>query len=317
MNSLDEVLKEVRTAAVSGHVRPDGDCAGSCLAVYNYIREVYPGVDVHLFLEPIPEKFRFLKNADRIEDAASAGASGRYDLFIALDCSDEERLGAAADLFRKAERTVCIDHHLTNESFADENYIDPQASSASELVYDLLDKAHLTKEIAECLYLGIVHDTGVFQYSCTSRKTMCIAGELMETGIDYPRIVDETFFIKTYPQLRIWGRAMQESTLYLDGKCIGSVITAEDVREFGASYDDLDGIVSQLRSTAGVEAAVFLYEINGAYKVSLRSASYVDVAKIASSFGGGGHARAAGFSAQGAPRQIMEKVLAEIRTQLR
>ena len=98
------------------------------------------------------------------------------------------------------KRQACIDHHISNQSFADENYIFPQASSASELVFELIPRERLTKEIAECIYTGIIHDTGVFQYSCTSEKTMEAAGVLMGMGIDFPKIVDQTFFTKTYEQ---------------------------------------------------------------------------------------------------------------------
>ena len=158
------------------------------------------------------------------------------------------------------KKTACIDHHISNQSFADENYIFPQASSASELVFELIPRERLTKEIAECIYTGIIHDTGVFQYSCTSEKTMEAAGVLMGMGIDFPKIVDQTFFTKTYEQNRIMGLALVKSKLHLDGKCISSIITAEEMREYNVLPKHLDGIVSQLRVTKDVEAAVFLYQ---------------------------------------------------------
>lgn len=315
-NLLESVLDHVDSAAIAGHVRPDGDCAGSCLAMYNYIRDNYPRISVDLYLEPIPEKFLFLKNADRIRTDAEE-ISCAYDLFIALDCGDAERLGAAGHLFQSAGRTLCVDHHMTNRSFADYNYVFPEASSTCELVYQLLDPEKITKEIAECLYLGIVHDTGVFQYSCTSPKTMETAGKLMAKGIDYPKIVDETYYIKTFVQQKIWGKAMMDSELYLDGRCICSIVTKRDMEAYQAGPKDLDGLVSELRSTAGVEVSVFLYETDDGYKISLRSASRVDVAKIAMEFGGGGHVRAAGASSDiKNPNRILEVLLEKIRQQL-
>lgn len=316
MISLDECIKNITSVAISGHVRPDGDCSGSCLAVYNYICDNYPDMDVFLYLEPIQDKFSFLKYADRIRDAALEDQSRVFDLFIALDCGDLGRLGKAGHFFETARRTVCVDHHVTNQSFADVNYVFPHASSTCELVYQLMDKEKLTKEIAECLYLGIVHDTGVFQYSCTSSKTMQIAGELMDKGINYPKIVDETYYIKSYAEQRIWGKAMMNSELCLDGRCIYSIITKADMDQYQVTPKELDGIVSQLRSTIGVEVSVFLYETDDGYKISLRSASFVDVAKIASGFGGGGHARAAGASSGEAPEVILKTLLSGIRAQL-
>ena len=211
---LEEQLYDVKRVAIAGHVKPDGDCVGSTLAVYNYIRKYHPEMEVELHLEPIPNIFKFLANADKID--SSYIEKEPYDLFIALDCGDEKRLGNAA------KRTFCVDHHISNQNFADANYIFPEASSTCELVYELIDEEKITKEIAECIYVGIVHDTGVFQYSCTSEKTMEAAGVLMGMGIDFPKIVDQTFFTKTYEQNRIMGLALVKSKLHLDGKCIGS-----------------------------------------------------------------------------------------------
>ncbi len=311
MNNLDSQLEGVTTVAIAGHVRPDGDCVGSCLATYNYIRTQFPQIQAVVYLEPIPNLFKFMAGADEIRNDCLEDVS--YDLFLALDCGDLGRLGAAAKYFESAKKTVCIDHHVSNQSFADENYIFPDASSTSELIFDLIETDKITKEIAECIYTGIVHDTGVFQYSCTSAHTMEIAGILMEKGIDFPKIVDKTFFEKTYEQNRILGCALLKSQLHLGGTCISTVITRKEMEEYGVLPKHLEGIVSQLRSTKGVETAIFLYENeDGAYKVSMRSASVVDVAEIAVKFGGGGHARAAGITMSGEPEEIMAKLLAEV-----
>lgn len=316
MTKLDEILTGVDTVALAGHIRPDGDCAGSTLAVYNYMKTYYPKVEVTLYLEPIPNKFQFLSGAGEIVHDCEKDKA--YDLFIALDCGDTGRLGAAVKYFHSARKTACIDHHISNESFADENYIFPDASSTSELIFELLPKERITNEIAECIYLGMVHDTGVFQYSCTSAKTMEAAGFLMETGIDFTKIVDETFYTKTFVQNRILGKALLEAELYHEGKIIASVITAEDMKKFEVLPKHLDGIVNQLRITKGVEVAVFLYETeDGTYKASTRCNTDVDLAKIAVAFGGGGHKKAAGFSIKKEePEKIIAKIVSEIEKQL-
>lgn len=315
MNNLDSQLEGVRTVAIAGHIRPDGDCVGSTLAVYNYIKTYYPQIFVTLYLEPIPNIFKFLARAQEIENDCSKDEE--YDLFIALDCGDTGRLGAAAKYFEQAKKTVCIDHHVSNLSFADENYIFPDASSTSELIFDLLDTEKITKEIAECIYTGMVHDTGVFQYSCTSAKTMNAAGILMEKGINFSEIVDKTFFEKTYEQNRILGHALVKSELHLEGRCISTVITQQEMKDYQVLPKHLEGIVSQLRSTKGVETAIFVYENeDGSFKVSMRSAGIVDVAKIAVAYGGGGHARAAGITMQGESTAIIETLLKDIKEQL-
>ncbi len=314
MTNLDEFLKEAVTVGISGHINPDGDCVGSCLATYNYIRTYYPQIDVDVYLEPIPNIFKFMACSEEICSDASKDRS--YDLFIAQDCGDTQRLGAFSHYCENAKKTICIDHHVSNTGFADEDYIFPNASSTSELIYDLLPKERITKEIAECIYTGIVHDTGVFQYSCTSKKTMETAGALMELGINYPKIVDETYYAKTYNQNRISAMAVLKSKLHLDGKCISTVVTLDEMREYDVLPKHLDGIVNQIRVTKGVEVAVFLYELEDGFKVSLRSCEYVDVAKIAVSHGGGGHVRAAGCSVAGNSDAIIEEIVSQVAEQL-
>lgn len=315
MKDFKSQLNGIQTAAIAGHIRPDGDCVGSCLATYNYIKQYFPQIEVMLYLEEIPNKFKFLLGADEI--VHSIEKEKVYDLFIAQDCGDAERLGSAAELFANAKKTICIDHHISNDNFADVNYIFPKASSTSELVFGLIGEENMTKEIAECIYLGIVHDTGVFQYSCTSSKTMEIAGKLMEQGINYTKIIDDTFYTKTFEQNQILGKALLSCRRYADDKIIASVVTAEDMETYHVLPRHLDGIVNQLRITRGVEAAVFLYENeDGTYKVSTRSNGLVDVAALAVKFGGGGHKQAAGFSMKGDPWESISVIVAEIEKQL-
>ena len=315
MNNLDEKLLGVESVGITGHVRPDGDCAGSTLAVYNYIATYYPEIKVELFLEPIPNIFKFLLNADKINN--SNEEDKYFDLFIVCDCGDLGRLGGNAKYFTSAKDTICIDHHISNQSFAKDNYVFPDASSTCELVFELMPEEKITKEIAECLYTGIVHDTGVFQYSCTSAKTMNIGGILMEKGINYSKIVDETFYTKTYNQNKIMGQALLDSELYLDGKCIVSYVTAETMKKFNCIPKHLDGIVSQLRVTKDVEVALFLYENeDGTYKASMRANGDVDVAQVAMHFGGGGHVKAAGCTMEGNIADIINRMVTEIGKRL-
>jgi len=315
MIKLDDKLKGIQTVGISGHVRPDGDCVGSTLAVYNYISTYYPNITVDLYLESIPNVFGFLKNAHKIHH--SFEEDKQFDLFIVLDCGDAGRLGPTAKYFEAAKQTFCIDHHVSNQAFADDNYIYPDASSTCELVYELLDTDKITKEIAECLYTGMVHDTGVFQYSCTSAKTMNIAGNLMEKGINYSKIVDDTFYTKTYNQNRILGQALLDSKLYLNGKVIATYVTAEQMKEFGCGPKHLDGIVNQLRVTKDVVVAAFLYENEDAsYKVSLRANGDFNVADVVAVFGGGGHVKAAGCTMEGTVEDILERLIVEIAKRL-
>lgn len=313
---LNRALESVKTVAIGGHVRPDGDCVGSCMGVYQYIKTWYQDIEVDVYLEDIPESFKVLIEASK-EIKGSVDEEKEYDLFIALDCGDAARLGFSGVLFDKAKRTICVDHHVSNRSFADENHIVPEASSTSELIYHLLPYEKITKEIAECLYLGIVHDTGVFQYSCTAPETMEAAANLMRKGIRANEIIDKTFYEKTYAQNQILGRALLESILFMDGKCIFTCLTKKIMEFHGVNSKDLEGIVSQLRVTEGVEVAIFLYETGEQeFKVSLRASGDVDVSKVAQQFGGGGHKKAAGVTMKGTMHEIINQLSEQISAQL-
>ena len=289
---LNNILGEASRIAIGGHVRPDGDCVGSCMGLYQYLKENYKDRRIDVYLEEIPQAYRCIEATKDIKHELPENT--KYDLFICLDCGDKERLGFSALLLEQAVRTCCIDHHISNTEFADFNYIVPDASSTSELIYNLLDEEKITLGVAEALYLGIVHDTGVFQYSCAGPSTFRAAAKLLEKGVDAPRIIQDTYYEKTYAQNQILGRALLESILFMEGRCIASYITKNTMDFYGVDPKDLDGVVSQLRVTKGVEVAIFMYELEtNLYKVSLRSKYDVDVSKVAQYFGGGGHKKAA------------------------
>lgn len=312
---LTEMVKSAETIAIGGHVRPDGDCVGSCLGVYLYLKKHFPDKQIHVYLEPIPDVFHFLKGSEDILHEIPADKV--YDLFILLDCGDAQRLGFSAPLFERAKTSFCIDHHVSNQAFATENYIEPEASSTCELVYHLLGSDQISEEIAECLYVGIVHDTGVFRHSCTHPSTMCAAADLMGKGIPFTKIITETFDEKTFAQNQIMGYALVNAIQFLKGRGVASYVDLEQMVEYRVQPKQLDGIVNQLKLTKGADLAVFMYELEkGFYKVSLRSTEAVDVSRLCQTFGGGGHARAAGFGMRGTFAEILEKVKAAALEQL-
>ena len=311
MLNLNKILEPAKTIAIGGHVRPDGDCVGSCMAMYQYIQNNYPDKEVDVFLEEIPSTFYRIKGTDEI--LHEIDESKHYDLFIVLDCGDTGRLEFSVPLFVSAGHTLCIDHHVSNPGFAQINHIRGEVSSACEVLYSLLDPEKINCTIAKPIYTGMVHDTGVFQYSSTSPDTMRIAGELMKTGFNFSKIIDESFYQKTYIQNQVMGRVLAESIMLLDGKCIVGYLKKRDMDFYGVDGKDLDGIVSQLRLTQGVEVAMFIYEFEQqSFKVSLRSNGKIDVSKIAVYFGGGGHMRAAGCDLQGSVYDVINNVTGQI-----
>lgn len=306
-------LENVKKLGIAGHVRPDGDCVGSCMGLYNYILENYKDIEAHVYMEKPGDGFDYIAHMEDVEESVK---DNDFDLFIVLDVSDRERIGVASEAFANTENTFCIDHHVSNDGIAKENVIRPGLSSAAEAVYELLDEDKISKSTAEALYTGIVHDTGVFKYPSTTSRTMEIAGKLMEKGFNFQKIIDEGFYSKSYVQNQILGRALLESIVFLDGKCIFSAVTRQYMEFYGVNQNQLGGIVEQLRLTEGVECAIFMYEIGELqYKVSLRSNSIIDCNEVAGYFGGGGHVRAAGCIMNGTTHDVVNNLSEKIEEQ--
>lgn len=314
-----DLLKELQGAkriGISGHIRPDGDCTGSCLALKKYIENAMPDSEVILYLEQPPVIFSYLYGYDSIDSSFEA-AVGDFDVYIALDSGSLDRLGNAVPYFTAAAKTICMDHHESNTGYATINEIDGDASSACELIFRFMDRKYVDEDIAKALYTGIVHDTGVFQYSCMKKATFSVVGELVEYGFDTQKIINDTFYEKTYVQNQILGRALLESILFMDGKCIASCVDRHMMDFYGAKSSDFEGIVNQMLLTKGVEVAIFMYETGTLeYKVSMRSKGKVNLAEIAVIFGGGGHFRAAGCTMMGTYRDVLNNLSREIDKRL-
>lgn len=295
-----DLLKECENAkriGISGHVRPDGDCVGAVLGMQMYLQKCLPGAEVKAFLEKPAEIFREIQGYDGIDSAFPAEEP--FDVFLALDCT-ADRLGEAEKYFRAAHKTVNIDHHVTNPGSGDINYIRPETGSTCELLYDLFEPDRLDRELAMALYVGIIHDTGVFQYSNTTPATLEKSARLISYGFDFPRLIQETFYQKTYVQAQIMGRALMESIRFMNNTCIVSVVYKKNMDFYDVEPSDLDGIVNQLRNIEGISCAIFMYQTDvQEFKVSMRSDEKVNVAEVAMHFGGGGHARAAGCTMRG------------------
>ena len=314
MSRLEELLKGAKDVALSGHIRPDGDCVGSVMSVYQYIKKNMPWLEVKVFLETPSSVFGCIEGIETID--SSMDTLYEYDVFIAMDCT-RDRLGNAEAVFDRAKKKINIDHHVSNSGCGDINVLVPDASSTCEVVYELLDSEKIDAEIAKTLYIGMIHDTGVFKYSNTSPKTLKIAAELIAYGFDFPKIIDETFYEKTYVQTQIMGRSISESVRFMEGKCIFSAVDKEMMEFYGVGPKDLDGIINQLRIVKGVECAIFMYQSGHMeYKVSLRSNGLVDVSKIAVFFGGGGHVRAAGCTMRGTVHDVINNLSTQIALQI-
>lgn len=312
MRIIDEI-KGTKTIAISGHVRPDGDCVGSVMGLYLYLQKELPEAQIDVYLDKPADIFNCISQIGDIKSEFNTNQV--YDVFVVLD-TVPDRLGDAEPIYERARKKINIDHHISNTGYGDVSVVEPERSSTAELLYELLNPEMIDTEIAKALYIGIIHDTGVLRYSNTSPRTLQIAAELVKTGFDFSQIIEETFFEKTYLQTQIMGRAVLESMRIMDDRCIVSVVSRRMMEFYRVTSKDLDGIVNQLQSVKGVDCAIFMYETGAMeYKVSMRSNGKVDVSAVAMKFGGGGHMRAAGCTMNGTYRDNINNLCREIAEQ--
>ena len=313
-----ELVKNCTRIGITGHENPDGDCTGACCGLALYLRKIMPEAAVDIYLEPPAESLiRNIPGADTIIYEVT-GNEEKYDAFIVLD-SEPSRVGKPLELFNSAGLKINIDHHRTNPGADDtECYIDGKASSACELVYEVIDPDELDEQIAQALYVGIVTDTGVFQYSNTSESTMRAAGRLMSYGFDHTAVIREVFFERTFKQARVLGTALMKAEPLLDGKLILCCFDKKTMDELGAERKDLDGISAQLLLTEGADCSVFMHETEpGIWRASMRSLHVTDVSRIAARHEGGGHLRAAGFTVRTDIHAAVKDIKDDIAQQLR
>ncbi len=296
---IDKILADYKDVIITGHTGPDGDCVGSCMGLYNYLTKNYPQVHTRVYLEDFQEAYHTIKHTEMIQKPIQGGEA--CELMIILDLSNTERITEGMlPYFEKANHVVNIDHHISNTKYGDENYIHPEASSASEVVCDMLDPEKIPLSAAEALYVGIICDSGVFKYSSTSEHTMQTAGMLIKIGVRPDHWIDSVFYERTLKSTQLLGEAIKNLNIVCGGKMVWSVLEREAFNKWGATKQDVEGIVEQLRLIKGVDTALLIIETeDGKSKFSFRSKEIVDVNQVASIYGGGGHVRAAGCTVDG------------------
>lgn len=307
---ITEVLDSIRQRdhfVLTSHARPDGDAVGSVLACCLLLRALGKDAQVVLY-DGVPVIYRPLPFADAVLQAPTV--NGRYDAAILLECDSVARTRLEG---LEGRFLINIDHHQSAKAFADVNWIDPSACATAEMVFRLAKAAQVkvTPEMATCLYTGLLTDTGSFCYPGTSAATFELARELVECGADPVGIAQNVYFSRPTSKVRLLGAAL--SNLHREGALAWMYVTREEVERAGA-FDDAEGLVNYALGIAGVEVAVFFRELGSHnFRVSLRSKGGVDVAVIAESFGGGGHACASGCCLQGPLSLATERVLAQVR----
>jgi phosphoesterase RecJ-like protein len=224
-------------------------------------------------------------------------------------------LGNIGEILYKSDKIVNIDHHLSNDLFGTINYVDCNASSVGEIIYQLLkiNGMNISQKTAVCLYTSILTDTGGFKYSNTTSMTLSITGDLINTGINFSDIYNIVFDVRTIPQIRLISRVTSTLRTYLNDKVAIIFLSKSMFEECGAVEEDASDFVNFARDISGVEVGVFIKEKdNKTSRVSLRAKNYVDVRAIAEKFGGGGHLRAAGCTIEGSIEQAIQLIVNEI-----
>ncbi len=317
-NTLDQIaskLKEAKTVLLYPHIIMDGDTLGSSIALCIALRKI--GKKAHILVEDeIPSYLLFLEQGYCTYDQNIIDSP---DISISIDCSDIERFVMRKDTFLKGKFSICLDHHRTNNYFADMNYIDEFAGATGEIVYDLIKllEVELDVTMAEAIYTAISTDTGNFQYTNTTKTTHLITADLFDVGIDLEKISVEVYQNIRHEKLKITNAVLNTIEILSDGKADIAYVTQAMLENTGARMEETEGIIETLRNIGGVEISAFLKESKpNEIKVGLRAKTYGDVSLIAQSFGGGGHKKAAGCTLHMSLEEAKQKITAAINTQL-
>lgn len=303
-------LRDADEIAIACHINPDGDAIGSLLAAALGLRKL--GKKTYTSWSGRTEEplatFAFLSGMDEIVLPGDLPAT---DTFLALDCGAGDRLGELEPLARRARTLINVDHHPGNDGFGTINVVVPTASSTAELVARLLQDVgvEFDRDIATCLYTGIVTDTGRFSYSNTSPQTLRLAANLLEYDVSAPDVSRDLFESSPFGYLKLVGHILERSDLIEDARLVYSWLTLADLDETGVAIEETDRLVDTIRATRAVDvAALFKEQADGTWRVSLRSKG-PGIAEFARARGGGGHELAAGFTAD--DRDEAVKALAE------
>lgn len=314
LDSIKEKIENANSILILTHENPDGDAVGSSIGFMHGLKKLDKKVDV--YIPELSRVYDFLPGYEEVKTELTGNEE--YDLCIALDSSDVERLGVGKEWFKKIGNTIVIDHHITNQNFGDANYVNAVASSTCQNIIVILAalEVAINKDMATCIYSGMLTDTGGFRYNVQS-ETFEFAGMLLETGVDIAKIYRRLFDETTEARTRLLARALDRLEILENGKIAYTYITGKDFEELHNEDGDQENIVNYGRNIAGVEVSIFIREKDGRYKVSLRSNDYVDVSRIAAKYAGGGHIKAAGFELTMSLEQAKDVVVKEIVSQLK
>lgn len=316
MQKAIEAIKKYNKFLITAHVNLEGDSLGSQLGMRALV-EAVGKTAVIVDNDAVPDHYKFLPGAENVSNKLDAKLD--FDAAIVLDCPTLKRIGAVKELIA-GKYIINIDHHISNENFGNVNWVDPNASSAGEMVYKMFKEMGVkpTKEAALALYIAILTDTGSFNYDNTSGVTHEIAGELLGYGVEPASVSESVYERRSIEDIKLLGLVLSTIKVNSSGEIAYLEVTKEILKKTGASLLKSEGFVNYARSVDGARVAVIFKEDNGnKINVSFRSKGDVDVNKVAAAFGGGGHVRASGCIIDGSLAEVEAKVLAKIEEVLR
>lgn len=316
---LCQALKKKDNFLLASHVNPEGDATGSILALESLLRRL--GKKTLIACEDVfPERLHCL-SSKRWNQVKDVPPGRKFDALVVADCPTLERIGSAQNLLTPKTEIFNIDHHVSNDRFGHYNYIQPSASAAGEVVYDIFKhfKMKLNREEATSLYVAISTDTGSFKYSNTTVKSHEVASALIQTGIDIEKINDALYATYSLEKIQLYSILLGKVQTNSEGTVAWVGLTRKDLEKTGATYEDTEGFIDFLKYIREVQYAFFMSEMDGdedgQVRVSFRSKGDNDVAQIAVHFGGGGHKKAAGCSIKGTLEDVTKQILEQIESE--
>lgn len=304
-----EIVHRNSTFLITSHKNPEGDAIGSELALCLALEKIGKHVEIWN-RDPVPEIYRFLPRSERIKDRNVINR--RYDAIILLDCGNMDRTGWIEPHNLPADEVFVIDHHRTESPLKNNGWIEPDASSTGEMIFELITSLgiDIDLDIAVNLYTAIMTDTGSFRYSSTTPGALRIAGILVEKGVRPLKINEKVYENLPFRKLRLFGYALRTIERNRDEKVAWMIINQRMFRLTETGAEDTDEFVNYIRSVKGVEVAIlFRQTASKGFKVSFRSKGRIDVGKIAEALGGGGHRNASGCELKGNFSEIKKKVV--------
>ena len=315
-STLDQAADAIAAApslALACHHTPDGDALGSMLALH-HLALAAGKQSVASWPEPfdVPAHYTFLPDLD----LTTKPADFPYEpsVMVTFDCGSLGRLGELASAAQRAHELIVVDHHSTNDGYGTVNLIDPDAAASAVVVRRLLDRLgwDLDRDAAECLYTGLVCDTGRFQYDCTTPEVFALAQELASFDLPIASMNRQLFEEHRLAYLRLAGAALLRAEYDGDRRFVATWVTAEDLATYGVGLEETEGLIDLLRRAAEADVSCVLKESPDGTKVSLRAVTEFDVGRLATRFGGGGHKAAAGFVSPLPVRELLDAIRASL-----